>query len=172
MLCPGRQCPVQIQMSGIYDHFGSHDIKTLLRFITLVNRPQSMANRTLSNILLFTRNKSEINVVTQKSEIKCDNCIFHSYELLFKVIAEQMCLFILVKVYFWPPHLWCRDQDLNKLKLILSRYRSAVTKLIRKIDAAKQDTDFDLEELTTKFDNLLQKQKLLNNLNEQIINLV
>ncbi|CAG2203345.1 unnamed protein product [Mytilus edulis] len=61
--------------------------------------------------------------------------------------------------------------DLSKLKSIRSGNRSAVTKLIRKIDAAKQDTDFDPEELTATFENLLQKQKILNNLNEQILNL-
>ncbi|XP_071125007.1 uncharacterized protein [Mytilus edulis] len=61
--------------------------------------------------------------------------------------------------------------DLSKLKSIRSGNRSAVTKLIRKIDAAKQDTDFDPEELNTTFENLLQKQKILNNLNEQILNL-
>ncbi|XP_071135358.1 uncharacterized protein [Mytilus edulis] len=61
--------------------------------------------------------------------------------------------------------------DLKKLKSIRSGNRSAVTKLIRKIDAAKHDIDFDPEELTATFDNLIQKQKLLNNLNEQILNL-
>ncbi|XP_076072041.1 uncharacterized protein LOC143043745 [Mytilus galloprovincialis] len=61
--------------------------------------------------------------------------------------------------------------DLSKLKSIRSGNRSAVTKLIRKIDAAKQDTDFDPEELNATFENLLQKQKILNNLNEQILNL-
>ncbi|CAG2211448.1 unnamed protein product [Mytilus edulis] len=60
---------------------------------------------------------------------------------------------------------------LYKLKSIRSGNRSAVTKLIRKIDAAKQDTDFDPEELNATFENLLQKQKILNNLNEQILNL-
>ncbi|XP_071150303.1 uncharacterized protein [Mytilus edulis] len=61
--------------------------------------------------------------------------------------------------------------DLKKLKSIRSGNRIAVTKLIRKIDAAKHDIDFDPEELTATFDNLIQKQKLLNNLNEQILNL-
>ncbi|CAC5412646.1 unnamed protein product [Mytilus coruscus] len=50
--------------------------------------------------------------------------------------------------------------DLNKLKLIRSGNRGAVTKRIRKIDAAKHDTDFDPEELTARFDKLIQTQKL------------
>ncbi|XP_071136816.1 uncharacterized protein [Mytilus edulis] len=61
--------------------------------------------------------------------------------------------------------------DLCKLKSIRSVHSSAVTKLVRKIDAVKQDTDFDTEELTATFENLLQKQNILNNLNEQILNL-
>lgn len=61
--------------------------------------------------------------------------------------------------------------DLNKHKSIRSGNKSAVTKLIQKMDVVKHDTDYDQEELTATFENLIQKQKLLNNLNKQILNL-
>lgn len=46
--------------------------------------------------------------------------------------------------------------DLNKLKSIRSENRSAFTKLIRKIEGAKEN--IDPEELTETFDNLIRSK--------------
>ena len=59
--------------------------------------------------------------------------------------------------------------DIFKLKSIRNENRSAVTRLLRKTDDLKETTEFDKEDLVATFENLLQKQKLLDSLNEQIL---
>ncbi|CAG2223725.1 unnamed protein product [Mytilus edulis] len=48
--------------------------------------------------------------------------------------------------------------------------RSAVTRLLRKFADAKESSEFDREELLATYENLQQKKKLLDTLNEQIEN--
>ncbi|CAC5372345.1 unnamed protein product [Mytilus coruscus] len=58
---------------------------------------------------------------------------------------------------------------MEKLKNIRTGNRSAVTRFFRKFEEAKGNTDFDRVELLATYDNLTQKTKLLEKLNEQIL---
>ncbi|CAC5357722.1 unnamed protein product [Mytilus coruscus] len=58
---------------------------------------------------------------------------------------------------------------MEKLKNIRTGNRSAVTRIFRKFEEAKENTNFDRDELLATYDNLTQKKKLLVKLNEQIL---
>ncbi|CAG2244528.1 unnamed protein product [Mytilus edulis] len=60
--------------------------------------------------------------------------------------------------------------ELPKLKSRRTGNRSAVTRLLRKFADAKESSEFDREELLATYENLQQKKKLLDTLNEQIEN--
>ncbi|XP_071132834.1 uncharacterized protein [Mytilus edulis] len=60
--------------------------------------------------------------------------------------------------------------ELQKLKSRRTGNRSAVTRLLRKFADAKESSEFDREELLATYENLQQKKKLLDTLNEQIEN--
>ncbi|CAC5409307.1 unnamed protein product [Mytilus coruscus] len=58
---------------------------------------------------------------------------------------------------------------MEKSNNIRTGNRSAVTRLFRKFEELKENTDFDRDELLATYDNLTQKKKLLEKLNEQIL---
>jgi len=57
----------------------------------------------------------------------------------------------------------------TKLKATRSGHRSALTKLVKKFEDGKSNEEFDRDELATILDLILDKQKLLSELNSQII---
>ncbi|XP_063408992.1 uncharacterized protein LOC134692470 [Mytilus trossulus] len=61
--------------------------------------------------------------------------------------------------------------DLVKLKSVRSGNRSAVTRLFRRLDEAKENSNFDEEEVIATLEKLVQKQTLFEDLNEQILKL-
>lgn len=61
--------------------------------------------------------------------------------------------------------------DLVKLKSVRSGNRSAVTRLFRRLDEAKENSNFDEEEVIATLGKLVQKQTLFEDLNEQILKL-
>ena len=57
----------------------------------------------------------------------------------------------------------------TKLQTTQSVHRSALTKLVKKFEDGKSNEEFDRDELATILDLILDKQKLLSELNSQII---
>ena len=57
-----------------------------------------------------------------------------------------------------------------KLKATRSGHRSAFTKLVKKFEDGKSNEEFDRDELATILNLILDKQKLLSELNSQVIN--
>ncbi|CAC5396540.1 unnamed protein product [Mytilus coruscus] len=60
--------------------------------------------------------------------------------------------------------------ELPKLKSIRTDNRSVVTRFLRKFAKSNENSEFDREELLATYENLQQKKKLLDTLNEQIVN--
>ena len=58
---------------------------------------------------------------------------------------------------------------MEKLKAVRAGNRSAVTRLLRKFDEAKEIPTFDREDLLVAYKNLTEKKKLLEKLNEKIL---
>ena len=58
---------------------------------------------------------------------------------------------------------------MEKLKSVRAGNRSAVTRLFRKFEEAKQSEQYDREDLNTAFENLTRKKKFLEEINEQIL---
>ena len=59
--------------------------------------------------------------------------------------------------------------DITKLKSVRAGHRSATTRILRKIEDAKENSAADLEEVSVLFDTLALKQKTLTTINEQIL---
>ena len=61
---------------------------------------------------------------------------------------------------------------MEKLKSMRTGNRGAVTRLLRKFEEAKENPEFDRKELSVTYENLVQKKKLLETLNEQIVDVM
>ena len=59
--------------------------------------------------------------------------------------------------------------EVNKLKSRRAAHRSATTRLLGKIEDAKENSAADIEEVSVLFDKLALKEKTLSTINEQIL---
>ena len=59
--------------------------------------------------------------------------------------------------------------EVNKLKSQRAAHRSATTRLLKKIEDAKENSAADIEEVSVLFDKLALKEKTLAKINEQIL---